>query len=222
MAERLIIIGGGGHASVVAEAAVASRHWELAGYVAPVPASTDPGPTPGAGWLGTDDEALAEHGFLVREGDVWLVIGIGGTGPADGARRQELIQRYEGVGRRFATIVHPAAWVSPTATLLPGTVVLAGAVVNAAATVGRHAILNTQAIVEHHAVIGRHAQLAPGAVIGGGAVVGVEAFIGLGAMIRDHVTIGDRAVVGMGAVVTRDVPADTLVLGNPAREHEPA
>jgi maltose O-acetyltransferase len=31
------------------------------------------------------------------------------------------------------------------------------------------------------------------------------------------VTIGDRAVVGAGSVVTRDVPADVVAAGNPAR-----
>ena len=31
------------------------------------------------------------------------------------------------------------------------------------------------------------------------------------------VTIGDNAVVGAGAVVTRDVPADVVAVGNPAR-----
>lgn len=47
--------------------------------------------------------------------------------------------------------------------------------------------------------------------------IGDEAWIGGGAIVLPGVTIGRRAVVGAGAVVTRDVPADTIVAGNPAR-----
>ena len=43
------------------------------------------------------------------------------------------------------------------------------------------------------------------------------ATIGANATILPGVTIGARAMVGAGAVVTKDVPARTLVLGNPAR-----
>ena len=43
------------------------------------------------------------------------------------------------------------------------------------------------------------------------------ASIGSGATILCGVTIGERAIVGAGSVVTRDVPADTVVAGNPAR-----
>ncbi|HEY9718932.1 MAG TPA: acyltransferase [Trichormus sp.] len=43
------------------------------------------------------------------------------------------------------------------------------------------------------------------------------ASIGSGAVIMCDVTIGERAMVGAGAVVTKDVPADSIVVGNPAR-----
>lgn len=41
--------------------------------------------------------------------------------------------------------------------------------------------------------------------------------IGSGATILSNVEIGENAIVGAGSVVTRDVPANTIVAGNPAR-----
>jgi acetyltransferase-like isoleucine patch superfamily enzyme len=43
------------------------------------------------------------------------------------------------------------------------------------------------------------------------------ASIGSGATLLGGVTIGERAIVGAGSVVTKDVPPDTTVVGNPAR-----
>ena len=47
--------------------------------------------------------------------------------------------------------------------------------------------------------------------------IGEDCWIGGGAIISPGVTIGDRCIVGAGAVVTRDVPDDTIVVGNPAK-----
>lgn len=43
------------------------------------------------------------------------------------------------------------------------------------------------------------------------------ASIGSGSTILARVTIGENAIVGAGSVVTKDVPANTVVAGNPAR-----
>lgn len=48
-------------------------------------------------------------------------------------------------------------------------------------------------------------------------VVKKGASIGARAIIICGVTIGENAMVGAGAVVTKDVPPDTIVVGNPAR-----
>jgi acetyltransferase-like isoleucine patch superfamily enzyme len=43
------------------------------------------------------------------------------------------------------------------------------------------------------------------------------ASIGSGSTILANVTIGEKAIVGAGSVVTKDVPANTIVAGNPAK-----
>ncbi|PZQ52695.1 MAG: acyltransferase [Rhodovulum sulfidophilum] len=51
----------------------------------------------------------------------------------------------------------------------------------------------------------------------GPVIIRDDVFIGRGATILPGVTIGPRAIVGAGAVVSRDVPPNSVVAGNPAR-----
>jgi UDP-2-acetamido-3-amino-2,3-dideoxy-glucuronate N-acetyltransferase len=48
-------------------------------------------------------------------------------------------------------------------------------------------------------------------------IIRKNASIGANATLLPGITIGENAMVGAGAVVTRDVPNNTLVMGNPAR-----
>jgi acetyltransferase EpsM len=211
--QPLILVGGGEHASVVADAALSSGNWDIVGVIdagTPRQALLDSG----VRHLG-DDDALTEllEALEPGEPEPWLVVSVGGV--VEAAVRRGLAERLG--ARRWATVVHSSAWVSPSAVLEGGAVVMAGAVVNAGARVGAHAIVNTAAVVEHDVVVGAFVRIAPGAVIGGGVQIGEDALIGLGAAIRDHITIGDRAVVGMGSVVTRNVVPGATVAGLPAR-----
>ncbi|PZE86549.1 acetyltransferase [Curtobacterium sp. MCBD17_032] len=48
-------------------------------------------------------------------------------------------------------------------------------------------------------------------------IIGSDVWIGFGAVILSGVSVGDSAVIAAGAVVTKDVDANTIVAGNPAR-----
>ncbi|GHE86130.1 maltose O-acetyltransferase [Streptomyces spiralis] len=47
--------------------------------------------------------------------------------------------------------------------------------------------------------------------------IGDNVWIGGGAIVLPGVTIGDNSVIGAGAVVTKDIPANVVAVGNPAR-----
>lgn len=51
----------------------------------------------------------------------------------------------------------------------------------------------------------------------GGIQVGSDVFIGVNAIIMPGVVIGSRVVIGAGSVVTKDVPDNSVAVGNPAR-----
>jgi galactoside O-acetyltransferase len=47
--------------------------------------------------------------------------------------------------------------------------------------------------------------------------IGKNVWIGAGAIILPGVTIGDNSVIGAGSVVTKDIPANVVAVGNPCR-----
>jgi maltose O-acetyltransferase len=47
--------------------------------------------------------------------------------------------------------------------------------------------------------------------------IGANVWLGGGVIVLPGVTIGENTVVGSGAVVTRDLPANVVAVGNPAR-----
>ena len=73
-------------------------------------------------------------------------------------------------------------------------------------------------LIGHNSVIGENSALVGGTVLYGSCHLGKNSYIA-GALLRNQCTVGDNAFVGLGAVVVNDVPADTTVIGNPAKPY---
>lgn len=159
-----------------------------------------------------DDDRLPD---LISQGISRFLVGLGSSGDASG--RARLFEVGVSLGMAPVTVVHPSAVCSPGAKLGDGCQLLAGAIVNTGAVLGRNVIVNTGAIIEHDCALGDHAHVATGARLASTVRVGNLAHVGAGATVRQLVSIGTRAVVGAGAAVVKDVAADTVVVGVPAR-----
>ena len=201
---RVAFVGAGGHAKVVADAALALARDHIVGFF-------------------DDDAGLHGRSILglpvLGATPAWRDFDVDALVPAIGANkvRCDVVAREAARGATMMTIVHPRATVSAWAELGRGTVVFAGAVVNPSAVIGDNVIVNTGAIVEHDCEVGHHVHLAPGSSLAGEARVGEGSLIGTGARVLPGVTIGEWCVVGAGAVVTADVEAHATVVGVPAR-----
>jgi UDP-perosamine 4-acetyltransferase len=201
-----IILGGGGHASVVADT-LHQLGKTIIGFTDPASNPTMKPPLPHLG----GDDVLQDIGSE----RCYLATGLGSIGNTSG--RARVFEAGKAQGFTFPVICHPESIVASSAELGPGAQVMAGSIIQPHAVMAENVLVNTGASVDHECHIGSHVHIAPGATLSGNVYVAAKAHIGTGAVIVQGVVIGARAIVGAGAVVIRDVPPDTTVTGVPAR-----
>jgi sugar O-acyltransferase (sialic acid O-acetyltransferase NeuD family) len=204
---RILILGGGGHAQVIADAVLSrsAKHegLDVVGFLDDDPALVNKRilGKPVLGKL--EDLTTVSHDAVV--------IGIG-----DNELRRRLFEELSSQGETLATIVHPRATMARNVKMGRGTVVFAGVVVNTGSKIGDNVILNTGCTVDHECEVKSHTHVCPGAHLGGAVTIGEGAFIGIGSTIIHNKRVGDWATVGGGALVIRDVSPRTTVVGVPA------
>jgi sugar O-acyltransferase (sialic acid O-acetyltransferase NeuD family) len=134
----------------------------------------------------------------------------------NGIRRKIHTQLAEYLGNPINAI-HPSAIISASVELKHGIMISANATINPLVTLGHGVICNTSCSIDHECIIEEFAHIAPGAVLCGNVKIGAGTFVGANAVIKQGITIGKNVTIGAGTVIIRDVPDNTIVVGNPQR-----
>ena len=138
----LVVIGAGGHALVVLDAAL-SGSLPVAGLVDQV---VPAGQMIGAVQVLGDDTLFQDPSFVQAH-----PFHLSMSNPAVKQRLAESLQAHS---TTIVSIIHPTAIVSLSAAIEAGVFINAGADVNAGAQIGSHAIVNTRASIDHGCRIG--------------------------------------------------------------------
>ncbi|MGD7044457.1 acetyltransferase [Jeotgalibacillus proteolyticus] len=200
--QKLIVIGDGGHSSVIQDL-IDCRAYSILAIL------DDRYSTSFVqdGILRGPVDALGE--FFQK--DAKLVMAIGSNDI-----RKKVVERIGMTADMYATLIHPSSFVSKRAVVEPGTVVMPNAVINAGAIIGAHSIINTGSIVEHDCCLAPYVHVCPGSTLTGAVTVGEGTQISAGATLVPGVSIGEWSVIAAGAVVTQSIPAYRMAAGCPA------
>ncbi|NQV78290.1 MAG: acetyltransferase [Lutibacter sp.] len=198
MNKILSLLGAGGHAKVVIEAA------KLSGFL--------------VDFLYDDDPLKSDTNYgdnkVIGNIDVnftgSLIIAIGNN-----KIRKLLFTRISKAN--WQIIAHPTAIISKDVFIGKGSVIMAGAIIQPGTRIGKHCIINTGVCVDHDCIIGDFVHIAPNCSLAGGVSVGEGTFIGIGSCIVPNITIGSWTNVGAGSVIIKDQPDNCTTLGVPAK-----
>ena len=192
MLKKLVLIGGGGFSSEVAEVAV-QNGFEVIGYVDMVQTDSD------LRYLGVPEDYFSSNAqpeFVF---------------PAFGAvDRKGLLRRSAKLAVmgdfNVPALVSSHAYISSSVKLGRGAFISHGVVVNPNTYIGDFSIVNSGTTIGHNVIVSNFSIISGNVFVGGGCKIGENTIVGPGVTIMQSVDIGSEVVLSVGSTVGRNVP----------------
>ncbi len=202
MSRELVILGDGPHAremaDIVDQINVVKATWNLIGFLVPEERS------------GREESLVDVHPILGDYRDIPRFANA--LFVAEYGSRAPTLTR-----EKLATLVAPSAFVASSARIGFGCVVYPHCFIGSNAVLNDHVFALSGCIINHDDHLEDHVALASGVLLAGSVHVEANAYLGQGCMVRQNLRIGHSSFIGMGSVVVKDVPPESVILGNPGR-----
>lgn len=144
--------------------------------------------------------------------DISIAIAVG-----NGQTRQKIVDRIENAKVGYVTLISPYAILNDITKVGKGSIICAGANLTTNIKVGDFVIVNLNATIGHDCHLGNYSSIMPGANLAGNVTLEEKAFVGSGANVLNGLKMGENAILGSGAVLTRNLDANNVAIGVPAK-----
>ena len=207
MIEKIIVIGGGGHAKVIISILKKLGHFEVIGFtdkekkkeILNIP------------YLGTDDILLDYFSSGIKN----AVVGLGQI--KSSSIRRKIVGLAKNIGYKFPSVVSPDSIVNENVVIGEGTVVMDGVVINSESIIGDFSIINTNSSIDHDCKIGSFVHIAPGVTLSGEVEIGDNVLIGTGANVIQGISICSDSLISAGSSVQNSITVPGIYRGLPAK-----
>jgi sugar O-acyltransferase (sialic acid O-acetyltransferase NeuD family) len=200
MGQSVFILGAGGHAKVVLATLESVGIFPVAIY---------------------DDEASkwGSHLFNIpikgglddfaELGAVSAFIAIGKN-----VTRKRIVARFTSID--WITIIHPRASIHTSVQIGRGSIIQEACILEPDVRIGEHCILNSNSMIGHESILENYVH-SSGAKIGGSTHVCEGVLLGGNSTVHPGITIGAWSTSAIASAIMRDVPPESILIGNPAR-----
>lgn len=204
MSKKVVIIGAGGHAKVIAD--IIEKSGDIVyGFL-------DDNKEIGETIIKTYKVLgkVSECKYLQSDiKELYFVIAIGNN-----YIRKDIYERYT---LNYYTAIHPSCNLGIDVKIKEGTVIMPNVCINTSSKIGKNCIINTGAIIEHDNEIQDYVHISPNVTICGTVKIGSFTHIGAGAVVKNNLSITDNCTIGAGAVVVKNIEEKGTYVGVPAK-----